>query len=363
MHTLKGVEIFSAGKWNGDEYTVSDLDQIVDTFELHKQHVRPYLKLGHDENQKVLKELLKDAGDAMPAAGFVERIYRRGEKLLADFADIPVKIYDLIQKRSYRKVSSEIFWNVEINKSKHRYMLGAVSLLGAQLPGVENLADLLAMYGLKTSAATKCYAEQNSDVRMYSFDLTTQEDQDMNLEEQLAAEKAKNAALEAEKTKYASDLENEKKRAEKAEAEKAEAEKRVFASEIEKKQIALEKEVDGLIAEGVITKGMRPYALALMGDEPTNEKKTYSLKVGEKDVEHSKVELVKELAKLFAKKSEVNLHERSEDGNTESEKQGEATVEEVEKYATEHKVTFTEAARALYRKKLEGKKTTTETED
>jgi hypothetical protein len=366
MNKLSGVEIFSAGKWNGDSYTTDDLDQMVATFDKHKDNVRPYLKLGHADDQKVLKELLESAGDAMPAAGFVERIYRKGEKLLADFVDIPNKIYDLIQKKAYRKVSSEIYWNVEVNKTKHKYMLGAVSLLGATLPGVENLSDLLSMYGLKPCGPTKSYAAQETDVRMYALDpidITTVEEPDMTLEEQLAAERAKTAQLEAEKKNFSSEIEAAKKREEKLAAEKAEAEKRVFASEAETKKVALEKEVDGLIAEKLITKGMRPYALALMGDEPSNEKKTYSLKVGEKAVEFSKIELVKELAKLFSKKSEVNLNERSEDGNSETQFQKEATVEEVEKYAADKKVSFSEAARALYRKKLANKTVTTDKED
>jgi hypothetical protein len=46
-YNLKGVEIFSAGTWNGDKYTVDDLHGIVEAFNETKGGVQPYLKLGH----------------------------------------------------------------------------------------------------------------------------------------------------------------------------------------------------------------------------------------------------------------------------------------------------------------------------
>ena len=72
-NNISGVEIFSCGEWNGDEYTIDDLNSIVSTFEETKVGVRPYLKLGHDEEQKLLQE------DGLPAAGWVDRIYVKGE--------------------------------------------------------------------------------------------------------------------------------------------------------------------------------------------------------------------------------------------------------------------------------------------
>jgi len=350
LYAIDGVEVFSAGTWNGDEYTPADLDQMVDAFENHKHHLAPFLKISHDEDQKLIK-----AEEGLPALGVAKRLYRDGDKLKADLVDIPEKVATLVEKKAYRKVSSEVYWNVKIADKKYRYMLGAIALLGAETPGVGNLSDILALYGLKNVGEIKSYADAQSDARIYSFDNTTdtQGDDRMNLEEQLAAEKAKTAALEAEKTKFASDLKAEKERADKAEADKIEAEKKVFATENEKRQIALEKEVEGMISEKLMTPAMKPYALALLGDEPKGEKKTYSFKVADKDVEHSKTEIVKELCKLFKAKADVNLEERSTAGETGKQGEGDLTVAEVEKYAAEKKMEFRAAYTALAKERRE----------
>ena len=135
-----GVEIFSVGNWNGDDYTIEDLNTMVAAFEETKQGAQPFLKLGHDPKQKLIQ------ADGLPAAGWIERIYVRGNKLFADFTDIPKKVYDLIQAKAYKKVSSEIFWNIKVGEKTYKRMLAAVALLGADTPGVMNLNDILAMY-------------------------------------------------------------------------------------------------------------------------------------------------------------------------------------------------------------------------
>ena len=94
LKQIKGVEIFSTGKWNGDNYTREDLEEMVLAFEETKAGARPYIKLGHDAKQKLLQ------ADGMPAAGWIDRVYIKGEKLMADFVDIPGKIYALIEKKA-----------------------------------------------------------------------------------------------------------------------------------------------------------------------------------------------------------------------------------------------------------------------
>ena len=79
LHRIQSVEIFSIGEWNGDGYKAEDLDEMVRAFEENKEHVRPFLKLGHSEDQRLLE------AEGMPAAGWVESVYRKGDKLMADF--------------------------------------------------------------------------------------------------------------------------------------------------------------------------------------------------------------------------------------------------------------------------------------
>lgn len=128
LRRIEGIEIFATGRWKGDAYTTDDLDLMVSAFE--QVGFRPPVKLGHAEA----------SGD--PAYGWVERIYRRGEKLLADIVDVPRKVYDAIRARQYDTVSSEVYWNVDRGGRRWPRALKAIALLGAEIPAVAGLAPL-----------------------------------------------------------------------------------------------------------------------------------------------------------------------------------------------------------------------------
>ena len=67
-HNVKAVEIFSAGVWNDDKYTVEDLDDMVKAF--GEVGFSPPLKLGHNNKQEE---------DGQPALGWVEPHLERVE--------------------------------------------------------------------------------------------------------------------------------------------------------------------------------------------------------------------------------------------------------------------------------------------
>jgi len=134
--TLKGVDIFATGTWNGDKYSEGDLDAIVEAY--GKAPVKPPVKLGHDEAQKWFGQK-----DGAPALGWVENVRRVGSKLVADFAGVPEIIARLIENKNYRTKSAEIFWNFKEPSGKvWPRVLKAVSLLGADMPAVSSLNDL-----------------------------------------------------------------------------------------------------------------------------------------------------------------------------------------------------------------------------
>lgn len=160
-NSIKGVEIFASGTWNNDKYTDKDLDTIVNTFQSTKELLKPYLKLGHSENQQLLAE------DSLPAAGWISNVYRKGSKLLADFQDIPAKVYELIKKRAYARVSSEIFVNMKVNGKRYPYALKAVALLGGETPAVQTLDDVHALYAV--DAQVLAYGKE-AEVKTYAFD-------------------------------------------------------------------------------------------------------------------------------------------------------------------------------------------------
>ena len=75
LKSVKGVEVFMTGKWNGDRYTDEDLDAMIANFGI----VEAPLKIGHGEQEF----------SGVPAVGWIEKIYKEGKKLFADIKDIP----------------------------------------------------------------------------------------------------------------------------------------------------------------------------------------------------------------------------------------------------------------------------------
>ena len=147
-HELE-AEIFSVGTWNGDTFTQADLEEIAANFEELKDLIKPPLKLGHDEQQVL------DQEDGQPALGWVKSLRVAGDKLLAVFADVPAVVMEAIKAGRYRRISSEIFFNVRHGKKKHGKALKAVALLGADLPAVNNLEDLAVLLKQQPVAAER----------------------------------------------------------------------------------------------------------------------------------------------------------------------------------------------------------------
>lgn len=300
LRSIEGVEIFSEGKWNGDVYSIADLDEMVRAFKETAATCRPALKLGHNEDQELLK------GDGYPAAGWIGNLYRQGKKLIADFIDIPEKIYELIENKAYRHVSAEVYWDIECGENKYQRMLAAVALLGADMPAVTNLQDILANYGLAFSplADRKFYALEIDGPRIKKYSDQAEEDAEMpkedleKLEAELKAYKAKDQEIEKER------LELQELRAYKVTSEKELQDAREAAVALK-----LDKELQTLSTENLITPAMKPYIKELLGAE----KKVYEFQVGDKAVKHSKFELLHEALKLNTA-SQVNKESQTEGG-------------------------------------------------
>jgi hypothetical protein len=69
---------------------------------------------------------------------------RVGDKLVADFNDVPSEIVDAISEKRYNGVSVEIWPQVEFQGKTFKNVLGAVALLGAEWPAVKGLKPLSA---------------------------------------------------------------------------------------------------------------------------------------------------------------------------------------------------------------------------
>jgi hypothetical protein len=144
LFTVMSMPIFKAGVWHGETFTVNDLDEIVkNTNALIKaSFIEPPIKLGHDENQKLLQS------DGLPAGGYVSNVYRVGDEIFCDVIDVPKQVHELIDKRAYKHVSAEIYQDFPhpVTKENIGRVLRAVALLGADTPEVKGLGDIIAQY-------------------------------------------------------------------------------------------------------------------------------------------------------------------------------------------------------------------------
>ena len=331
--SIPRVEVFSVGTWNGDEYTVEDLNAMVDAFAETKTGIPPFLKLGHSDEQELL--------EGMPAAGWIDRLYVMGDKLMADFVDIPKSIYQLIMSKAYRKVSCEIFWNLKIGEKMYKRVLGAVALLGAETPGVMNLRDILSMYKkFSSNEPPKIYVDQSlklelpnqGEERKKKMEKTEKE---IRLETELEAQKQEAQKYSAELKVTSEELADLKKYKEQAEAEKA---KLQAEAEVAKR----DKFISELSTEKLCTPGMKPYVEALLGEQ----KKSYSIN----KEELNKEQLLKKAFELLKSAAAVNFEESSEEGEKENKADEGKLLEEVAKYQKENSVSYSQAVKAITKK-------------
>lgn len=338
LFSVSNVEIFSVGKWNGKKITQSDLDSIVDAFSKTKKSIRPFLKLGHDDDQKIIQS------DGLPAAGWVENIRRSGGKLLADFVDIPKKVFQLIKNKGYRKVSVELFSNIEIENQRFPKMLGAVALLGSDLPGVLNLDDILSMYSLNNDFSTldSFTSKENSDT-IISNDIFSKDNREFiemsdELKFKIKAEQERSDKLE--KKNESLDLENKKLREDfkKLSDSIADKDKKILEIQHKEKIAQVEKFITEMTSEKICTKAMQPLIKELL----IEDREKYSID----KVEYTKPDLLKKILKFAVDGSKVNFEDSTGD-----QKEGNSTSHEaIEKYALDHKVTYDQAYRELHRK-------------
>lgn len=144
---ISGVELLAVGTWQGHgcpdggcRFTADDIDGIVEAWQATQDSVKAPVKLGHGKEQ----ELLEAAG--LPAAGWLTNLRRMGTKLVADLEQVPKKVADLIRAGAYRTRSAELRANFEVAGKKWPLMVTGLALLGAELPAVQGLDDIAALY-------------------------------------------------------------------------------------------------------------------------------------------------------------------------------------------------------------------------
>ena len=365
---LVSIEVFATGNHRGDPYTEADLDNMVRAHAEIGGHIKPYLKLGHSKNQALVQ------ADGWPAAGWVTNVKRSGQKLLADIRGVPRKIAELIDLGGYKRVSSEVYWDLKVGDKTFPRVLRAVAMLGANTPVVKNLDDIRALYAAEGNDYSEPKA-QTAEVRVYSVDTDRKEEDMLEIEEL----KAKLADTEAKVKNYA-EGEAKKSAEQKAALEKAVTDAKAEVDAAVSAKTAVEKQFaeaeagrksaeakitdlkkaedmrafDLVLAEGVKTGRVLPVqkptlrALAFAEDHKVNSEgvRVYSEKDGEKDINvswKSNADLVGQLITALGK--QVDFTEKST--TTDEQKGDDKARAELAKQVVEHIATEAKAGRTL----------------
>jgi hypothetical protein len=244
---------------------VQDLDQIVSSHYSFANEGKVPLKIGHSESQKLL------ASDELPAAGWITKVWRKGDTLLANFADVPKKIYDLIKNKAYKRVSSELYVNMKDSiNSIHKYVLRAVSLLGATIPAVKTLDDIKALYS-DSDQLVICFNAEGGELMKEDFKESDMENHKEENEEvkKMSEDKIKElekrlVEAETKATKSDADFVQMKKQFEEAQAKVEENDKKIAEAEAQKKQEENAGAVEEAIKEGSVAPSQKDFVLDVL---------------------------------------------------------------------------------------------------
>lgn len=338
MAGLKAVEIFSVGTWRGSKkvtVTSNMLDSMVTAFNALSpiSGLRPPLKLGHTDEQK----LMNGQRGGGPALGWVERIWREGDKIVADFSDVPDSILDLVRRKLYNHVSIEVFPTYEYEGNKFENVLTAVALLGAELPAVKGLKELSASLYDEAGVERVEFTEKEELEDMATF---TQEQVDALVAAAVANEKTAFEAAHADAIKVAKEATEaaEKARDEfKEKAETAETALQTFREDTAKAEVTAT--IEKAVADGKITVAQK--------DTYTQMAAGLSAKVKFGDKEKSPAEVLKEIFDGMGKT--VKLSEKGAGGKSDSESDAgdEVLRRAKDKVKSDNKLALTEAVKIV----------------
>ena len=341
LKRIDNVEIFSEGVWNGKTITSESLDSIIEAYNAIKEFYKPYLKLGHTDKQKLAQE------DGLPRLGSLENFRKVGTKIVADIVDMPEKIFELVQNKSYTNLSSEIFRNIKFGGKQFDRMIAGVALLGADMPGVLDLQSLRDLFSINDQNIEKL-SDDADEKEFFTFPIgggdMPKSENEINLERDLKDLKEKVSSIESERDDYKAKVDEASKLKEELATRKEELEK--YKSEAEKRekeaiQAKREKFTSDLEKEKLSTPAVQEHIQALVG-EPQEK-----YKIGKKELS-SREEVLKDMLKNLKESYSVNLDEGSEQGEVEVK----GIESKIEKYMQDNECTYTEAYKEVGKEHL-----------
>ena len=281
-------DIFAVGTWNGDPYTIADLDDMVKNFNdlKDKDNFRVPLKIDLFKGTK--PEGQRHGGQ--PAFGWITDLKRIGGKLFANIENIPKTVKELIDSKAYRQVSSEIIWNFKKGGETLKRVLAGVALLGVEMSGVSNLEEFGKLYSLDY--------EDNELFRSYIVEETKSqkiEEEDINMSKEL---EAKVLTLEAQVKEYTSKVSERDEQIKTLTAKVNESTKLIETKDKEisdgiasRKESEIKSFIDSKVKEGkLLPKDVAFYTSQLMDASTT---KMVKFTENDKEVEVSQFDSIK----------------------------------------------------------------------
>lgn len=232
------IEIARAGTFVDSQgrpqtFTDADLSAIASAYDPQKRDCP--LVFGHPKT------------DAAPAFGWAQRVKATGGKLLAQFAQVPGEVKELVAKGHYRHVSMSLM--------PDRVTLRHVALLGAAQPAIDGLKAVELAQG--EEAITVDFSTQGGNGMP-----------DDDLQKKIGALEERVKSLESENASLKQQAQSHKDDKEKAEAEKTAAQEKAdkAAADFAAYKGAVEAErrearVSALVAAGRITPAEKPGVL------------------------------------------------------------------------------------------------------
>jgi cation transport regulator len=355
-YELKDVEVFSTGEWNKNKITDEDLDNIVNGTNEIINELKPKVKLGHDDKQKLLQ------ASGLPAGGWITKLKKVGNKILVDIKEVPKVLYELIKNGAYKRVSSEILYDYTEPSTKKRYakVLSAIAFLGGDLPAVTNLKDIAALYDDVNEEATLIIYEKKPTKKV--------ENKKKGVE-YIMVDGLKVTELEGKKfvavedyekvAKEAGDNKDYKVKFEAEEKKSKDAEEKLNKISEEKRMAEIKTFVDTNCSKTNMKFLPKQKEILVALVESTSDEKTIKFTMDKKEVKLSQRELLVKFIELQPNFSDSIFAELSKDGEKEKEDDDKLTPEEkkVNKYMAENKgVTYRQAVLAVLKNTEEKKK-------
>lgn len=135
---IQDVPIFRVGEHKGRMWSDDIVDGFVRSTNRALEHMKPYVKLGHNPEQKL--------ADGYPSLGWLYNLRKVGDTVFTDIRDVPKKLADIVKAKGYRRVSIELTPNREIDGRKEPWLLKALAFLGADTPVIKTLDDIPGLY-------------------------------------------------------------------------------------------------------------------------------------------------------------------------------------------------------------------------